>query len=135
MFHQLDEQTLVSGQISKADLEEARRLGVTLVVNNRADGEDPDQPSSVEMGRWVESANMAYTHVPIAKGIGPADVQAMVDAIDDAGDGKLLAYCRGGSRSVLVWALAKRQLGAGRAELERAAARAGFSLEPIAHLL
>ena len=135
MFRQLDDQTLVSGQLTKKDLEEARRLGVTLVVNNRGEAEEPDQPSSAEMGRWVESANMAYTHIPITKGIGPADVQAMVDAIDDAGDGRLLAFCRSGTRSVLVWALARRQMGADRAEVERAAAQAGFNLEAIAHLL
>ena len=135
MFQDLDEKTLISGQLSKADLDEARRLGVTLVVNNRADGEDPDQPTSAAMERAVEAAGMAYSHIPVIRGIGPADVEAMVDAIDDAGDGKLLAFCRYGTRSALLWALAKRQLGAEREEVERAAARAGISLEPIAHLL
>ena len=135
MFRQLDEQTLVCGQVSKADLAEAHRLGVTLVVNNRGDGEDPDQPTSADVERWVEAANLAYTHIPIIKGIGPADIQAMVDAIDDAADGKMLVFCRSGIRSVLLWALAKRQLGTDRAVVEEAADRAGFSLQPVQHLL
>ena len=135
MFRQLDEKTLVCGQVSKADLADAHRLGVTLVVNNRGDGEDAGQPSSAEVERWVEAANMAYTHIPLIKGIGPADIEAMVEAIDDAGDGKLLAFCRSGMRSVLLWALAKRQLGSSREEVEEAAEHAGFTLEPIQHLL
>ena len=135
MFRELDDKTLISAQVTKPDLEQARKLGVTLVVNNRGDGEDPGQPTSAEVERWVESANMAYSHIPVIKGIGPADVEAMVEAIDDAGDGRLLAYCRTGLRSAMLWALARRQLGTDRAEIERAAQRAGFSLQPIAHLL
>ena len=135
MFRQLDEQTMISGQVTKADLADAHRLGVTLVVNNRGDGEEPGQPTSADVERWVEAANLAYTHIPLIKGIGPADVEAMVEAMDDAGEGKLLAFCRSGIRSVLLWALAKRQLGSDRAEVEEAAERAGFSLQSIAHLL
>jgi uncharacterized protein (TIGR01244 family) len=67
--------------------------------------------------------------------MGPTDIEAMRDAMHEAGDGKLLAYCRSGNRSTLAWAIAKREDGARREELERCAEEAGFSLAPIQHLL
>ena len=134
-FRQLDEKTLVSGQLSAADVDEARRQGVTMIVNNRPDGEDPNQPTSAQIRAAAEAAGIAYRHVPIVRGMGPTDIEAMRDAMHEAADGKLLAYCRSGNRSTLAWALAKREDGAPRDELEACAEAAGFSLAPIQHLL
>ncbi|HVM37572.1 MAG TPA: sulfur transferase domain-containing protein, partial [Sphingomicrobium sp.] len=47
MLRQLDDKTLVSGQILPQQVAELRRHGVTLIVNNRPDGEDEGQPPSV----------------------------------------------------------------------------------------
>jgi uncharacterized protein (TIGR01244 family) len=44
MQRQLDERTLVNGQIRPADVPALKELGVTLIVNNRPDGEDAGQP-------------------------------------------------------------------------------------------
>ena len=135
MFKQLDHKTLVCGQISAADIAEARRLGVTMIINNRPDGEDAGQPTSAEIRAAAAEAGIAYRHVPIARGMGPTDVEAMRDAMREAGDGKILAYCRSGNRSTLAWAVAKREDGTSREELERCAEAAGFSLAPVQHLL
>jgi uncharacterized protein (TIGR01244 family) len=135
MFRQLDEKTLVGGQISAADMEELKRHGVTMIVNNRPDGEDPGQPTSREICLAAEAAGIAYRHVPIVRGMGPTDIEAMRDAMHEADEGKLLAYCRSGNRSTLAWAVAKREDGAKREELEACAEAAGFSLAPIQHLL
>jgi uncharacterized protein (TIGR01244 family) len=134
-FKRLDEQTLVAGQISVADLEEARRHGVTMIVNNRPDGEDPGQPTSAEIEAAAEAAGLDYRHIPIARGLGPAQIEEMISALSERGDGKMLAYCRSGMRSTLAWAVACREQGAGREELEEKAARAGFSLGAVDHLL
>jgi len=135
VFRQLDEKTLVSGQISIADMDEARRHGVTMIVNNRPDGEDAGQPTSAEICKAAEAAGIAYRHVPIVRGMGPTDIEAMRDAMHEAKGGKLLAYCRSGNRSTLAWAIARREDGARREELEACAEAAGFSLAPIQHLL
>ncbi len=135
MFRELDDRTIVSPQIAPAELEEARRLGVTMVVNNRPDGEELGQPNSAEMERAACAAGLDYRHIPIARGIGPADVDAMRAALHDAGVGKVLAFCKSGTRSTLAWAVARRQDGADRAELERCAEKAGYSLAPVSHLL
>jgi uncharacterized protein (TIGR01244 family) len=47
----------------------------------------------------------------------------------------MLAFCRSGARSTFAWALARREAGADREEVERCAQEAGVSLAPISHLL
>ena len=44
MHRQLDEKTLVGGQIAPDDVPALKELGVTMIVNNRPDGEDAGQP-------------------------------------------------------------------------------------------
>ena len=135
IIRQLDEKTFVDGEIGPGDLAEVKALGVTMVVNNRPDGEDADQPTSAEIEAAARAAGLDYRHVPIARGMGPSDVEAMREAIHAAGDGKLLAFCRSGNRSTLAWAIARNEDGTSRDELQRCAEGAGFSLDPVAHLL
>jgi uncharacterized protein (TIGR01244 family) len=135
MFRQLDAKTLVSGQIGPEHISEAKRLGVTVIVNNRPDNEDPGQPLSAELEQAAEAEGIDYRHVPIVRGIGPADVEAMRQAMHEAGQGKMLAFCRSGNRSTLAWAVACHEEGIPREELERCAEGAGFSLAPVRHLL
>lgn len=135
MYRQLDEKVMVNGQIAPGDVDQLRALGVTMVVNNRPDNEDPGQPSSAEIEQAVRAAGMEYRHVPIVRGMGPTDVEAMREAIHSVGDGKMFAFCRSGNRSTLAWAVARSEDGVPRDELERCADGAGFSLDPIAHLL
>ena len=59
----------------------------------------------------------------------------MQEALRETGDGKLLAFCRSGTRSAYAVALAHREEGASREEVERKLADAGFDSGPIAHLL
>ena len=135
MARQLDDKTLVDGQIVPADVAELQAMGVTMIINNRPDGEDEGQPTSDEIEAAAAAAGIDYRHVPIARGMGPSDVEAMRNAIHAAGEGKLFAYCRTGNRSTLAWAVAKSEDGVPREELERCAEGAGFTLGPIAHLL
>ena len=133
-IRKLDDRTSVGSQILPADVSKLRDAGVTMIVNNRPDGEEPGQPLSAEIEAAAEKAGIAYRFVPIQRGIGPADVEAMQEALN-ACDGKLLAFCRSGNRSALAWAVARREQGASVEELQQAAASAGVDLTPIAHLL
>jgi uncharacterized protein (TIGR01244 family) len=134
-FKPLDDKVMVAGQIEIADLAEARRQGITMIVNNRPDGEDAGQPTSAEIEAAADAAGIDYRHIPIARGMGPAQIEEMVSALTELGDGKMLAYCRSGMRSCLAWAVASREQGQSREELERKAYGAGFSLNSVDHLL
>ena len=135
MYRQLNDRTLVAGQIKPEDVPALKELGVTLIVNNRPDGEDIGQPQGDEIEAAALASGINYRHVPIARGLGPSDIEAMRDAMHSAGEGKVFAFCRSGNRSALAWAVAKSEDGVPREELNRMAGEAGFDLGPVAHLL
>jgi uncharacterized protein (TIGR01244 family) len=135
MQRQLDDRTLVSGQIRPEEVAELAEKGVTMLINNRPDGEEGDQPLAADIEAAAEAAGISYRHVPILRGIGPADVEAMQEALRAVEGGQVLAFCRSGNRSALTWALAMRAEGLAREEIERRVTNAGFNVAPIAHLL
>ena len=134
MARQLDNKVLVSGQIHPDEVAALVGEGITMLVNNRPDGEEPGQPLGVEIEEAARAAGLDYRSIPIIRGIGPADAEAMQEAIKSAG-GKLLAFCRTGTRSSLAWALAKNDEGMPREEIEERLRSAGVDPTPIAHLL
>jgi uncharacterized protein (TIGR01244 family) len=134
MSRQLDEKVLVSGQIRPEDVAALVGEGVTMLVNNRPDGEEPDQPLGMDIEEAARAAGLEYRAIPINRGIGPADAQAMQDAIK-AAKGKVFAFCRTGTRSSLAWALAKNDEGMSREDIERHLSDVGVDPTPIAHLL
>lgn len=134
MIRTLDDKTMVSGQIRPDEVAQLKQLGVSMIVCNRPDGEEPGQPTAAAVEDAAQAAGLEFRNVPIVRGIGPSDAESMEEALDAAA-GKVLAYCRSGNRSALTWAVARRRQGASIDELEEAAARAGIDLTPVAHLL
>ena len=135
MLRQLDDKVMVSGQIAPHEVAGLADQGITVLVNNRPDGEEPGQPLAGDIEEAAAAAGIGYRFVPIIRGIGPADVESMQEALCEAEGGKLLAFCRSGTRSALAIALAKREEGASAEEVQRALTEAGFDPGPIAHLL
>ena len=129
-FHALDDDTLVSGQIRAEDVAGAAAAGVTLIVNNRPDGEETGQPRGAEIAAAAEAAGLAYRHIPVQGGVSAAQVEAMAEAFDQAG-GKVLIFCRSGTRSTYLWALARARRGADGEILVGQAAAAGHDIGPI----
>ncbi len=54
-----------SPQISLADIEEAARIGVTLIINNRPDGEEPGQIAGAEIEAAARAAGLDYVAFPV----------------------------------------------------------------------
>lgn len=135
MIRELDDQVMVSGQLAPHEVAGLAQRGVTVLVNNRPDGEEEGQPLAAEIEAAADAAGLGYHFVPIIRGIGPADVEAMQQALRAAEGGKLLAFCRSGTRSALTVALARREAGTPAEEVEACLVRAGFDPGPIAHLL
>lgn len=135
MIRQLDERTLVSSQIAPNDVAALAEQGVTVLINNRPDGEEAGQPLASEIEEAAFKAGIDYRFVPIIRGIGPADVEEMQKGLRAAEGGKLLAFCRSGTRSALTLAVAQREEGAPSHEIQQRLIDAGFDPGPIAHLL
>ena len=136
MFRKLTDRVYASPQIGIAEVAEAKALGVALIVNNRPDGESDDQTPGGEIEAAALAAGIAYVAIPVTHaGFSEPQVVAMRQALARAGDAPVLAYCRSGTRSTLLWALAEASAGADPASLANAAAGAGYDLAPVASLL
>lgn len=120
----------VAGQVQVEDIAEAAALGVSLVINNRPDGEDPGQPTSVEIETAVRARGLDYLSIPITGFPGPDQVQEVAKALSDGRS--TLLYCRSGMRSAAAWALAVSAAGTLEPDVIRAAAaRAGYNLSQL----
>jgi uncharacterized protein (TIGR01244 family) len=100
-----------------------------LLINNRPDGEAPDQPPAAAIEAAARGAGLAYAWIPVSGPPGAAQAAAMRRALDEA-EGPALAFCRSGTRSIVAWALAEALDGRPVEELEALGARAGYDLGP-----
>lgn len=130
-FRKLSDSMFASPQIGLDDLERARSEGVTLIVNNRPDGEAPEEPQGAEIESAAKAAGIDYLAIPVTHaGFSLDQVERMNEAISQA-DGNVLAYCRSGTRSTLLWAMAQAKLGMDPETIAAAAAGAGYDISPV----
>ena len=106
----------------------------SLLINNRPDGEAPDQPAGAEVEAAAREAGMAYVHIPIVGPPGVEETAAMRRATAEAA-GPVLAFCRSGTRSILAWGLTETGGGRPADEVEALAARAGYQIGPMLRAL
>jgi uncharacterized protein (TIGR01244 family) len=135
IFRTLTPTLFASPQITLADVADAKARGVTLIINNRPEDESADQTPGDEIEAAARAAGIDYITIPVTHaGFSQWQVDAMAKALDSA-DGKVLAYCRSGTRSTLLWALARSSQGEHPAVLAEKAADAGYDLTPIAAMM
>jgi len=135
MFAKLSEQVWASPQIDEETVALAALQGVRLIVINRPEDESHDQTPGPIIEAAARAAGLGYVAIPVTHaGFSEHQVTAMAEALGSA-EGKVLAYCRSGTRSTLLWALAQASSGAEPADLARQAAAAGYDVSPIAPLL
>lgn len=130
-FRQLSTQVWASPQIDLDDVANAAAAGFALVVNNRPEGESADQTGGPAIEASVRAAGMDYCAIPITPGgFTREQVEAMAGALARAG-GPVLAYCRSGTRSTLLWSLARAAAGEDPDAIAKAALAAGYDISPV----
>ena len=135
MFRRLDDQVSVAPQIAAADVAVAAGLGVRLIVNNRPDNEEPGQPDGANIEAAAHAAGIEYLAIPVGHdGFRRDQLDAMNAALDGA-EGEVLAYCRSGTRSTYLWALARARRGADPDVLSEQAGAAGYDLSAVRPML
>ncbi|MEN9288936.1 MAG: hypothetical protein RL317_559 [Pseudomonadota bacterium] len=135
MFRSLTSDIFVSPQIGVDAVAEAKDLGVALIINNRPEGESEDQISGADIEAAARAAGLDYVAIPIThSGFSEPQVNAMAEALAVA-KGKVLAYCRSGTRSTLLWALAESAQGGDPDALTNMAAKAGYDVSPVRPLM
>lgn len=127
----LDPYTSVAHQLVDADFAEAAARGYRSVVNNRPDGEVPDQLPDAQAAEAASRLGLEYRYLPVThhnvtdEGV----VDAFAQMMDDL-PAPILFYCRTGTRCTVLWTqVAARRLGVDRA-LEVAAC-AGYDMEVL----
>jgi uncharacterized protein (TIGR01244 family) len=127
----INEHVSVSPQISPDDVAAIKAAGFVAIVNNRPDGESPDQPPSAVIEQAAHDAGLAYHHIPLGReGVTPQMVEETKSVLEGSA-GPVFCYCRSGTRSTTLWALSQ----AGKqpaAEIISAAANAGYDMSHLA---
>ncbi|MBH1992823.1 MAG: TIGR01244 family phosphatase [Sphingomonadaceae bacterium] len=136
MFRKLTDRIFVAPQITVDQVAEAKAQGVTMIVNNRPDDEEAGQVNGAEIEAAAKAAGIAYVAVPVAHGgFAPWQLDGMATALEQAGEGKILAYCRSGTRSTLLWALTRARAGDNGDVLAAQAAAAGYDIAPVRQIM
>ena len=95
----------VAGQLDANDFSEIARLGFGTVINNRPDGEEDGQLHSDAAASLAWRSGLAYHYIPSGKLDLFSDpvVDAAEAVIAGSASGKVLAYCKSGTRSAIIW--------------------------------
>ena len=127
----INDHVSVSGQIRPEDVAALKAAGFVAIVNNRPDGESPDQPAGAEVEAAAQQAGLAYHFIPLGReGVSPEMVE-QTKAVLEGSDGPVFCYCRSGTRSTTLWALSQ----AGQrdaSEIIAQAADAGYDMSHLA---
>lgn len=130
-IRRIDDRISVSPQITADDVATLKAQGFTTIVNNRPDGEEAGQPDGDTIAEAAAAAGLAYHAIPITHaGFSHPQLDAMASILAET-DGAILAYCRSGTRSCNLWALASAKGGRESAELVAAGGAAGYDLSGI----
>jgi len=93
----------VCSQPQTSDIEDIAAAGYAAVICNRPDDEDPDQPRARAVAAACEEAGIGFHHIPVS-GTPLADAAVQEQSrIVESSPGPVLAYCRTGQRSKMLW--------------------------------
>lgn len=127
----INDHVSVSGQIRPEDVAALKAAGFVAIVNNRPDGESPDQPDGAEIAAAAAAAGLAYHAIPLGReGVTP-EMVAQTKAVLEGSTGPVFCYCRSGTRSTTLWALSQ----AGEIDASQIisqAAEAGYDMSHLA---
>lgn len=134
-FRTLSADYSVAPQISIEDVAEAKAAGFAMIVNNRPDGEEPEAPQGDAIANAAAAEGLAYAAIPVGHaGFSHPQLDAL-DAVLGGATGPVLAYCRSGTRSTHLWALARARAGDDVDAICEAAANAGYDLGGLRPML
>ena len=130
-IRRIDDRVSVAPQILPEEVSDIAALGFVTIVNNRPDDEEGGQPGGDEIRAAAEAAGLGYVAIPVTPGgLSQQQVTEMAAALAEA-NGPVLAYCRSGTRSCNLWALASASVGGDPDTLVSKGAGAGYDLSGL----
>ena len=127
----INDHVSVSPQISPEDVKAIKAQGFVAIINNRPDGESPDQPDSAAIEAAAHEAGLSYHFIPLGREGVSSDMIEKTKEVLEGSTGPVFCFCRSGTRSTTLWALSQ----AGKApanEIISAAAHAGYDMSHLA---
>jgi uncharacterized protein (TIGR01244 family) len=101
---QLGADLAVAAQLSLSDVETAASMGFKTIINNRPDGEDPNQPAHADIEAKAKALGLTIHHLPLASGQAPHEaLLRQTKAVIEAAEKPVLAFCRSGTRSTNIY--------------------------------
>lgn len=124
----------VAPQLTTDDVAAVAAEGFKSIICNRPDGESYDQTAYADIEAAAKAAGLPVRNIPITPGrMTPAEVDAFRAALSELPK-PILAYCRTGTRSTMLWSLS--QAGQRPAEeILSIAAAAGYDVSGLAGAL
>jgi uncharacterized protein (TIGR01244 family) len=135
-FRPITDTISVAPQINADDIVHAAKDGIKLIINNRPDGEEFGQPTNAELMEIATQNELEWAYIPVAGGeLTVEAIEQLAYALDGT-EGKVLAYCRSGTRSCTLWGLAQAYTGSmATDDIIKHAATAGYDISNFAPTL
>ncbi|MER5170164.1 TIGR01244 family sulfur transferase [Thioclava sp. GXIMD2076] len=124
----------VAPQIMPEDVALLAEQGFKTLIINRPDEENPPELSHEVFAKAAEENGMVAHYLPFYPGDMTPELVGAFEGCLDVAEKPCFAYCRSGTRSSHLWAMAQ----AGKmdvAEIIAAAEKAGYDHRPMAGLL
>jgi uncharacterized protein (TIGR01244 family) len=120
-----------TGALTRDNIEALAAAGTKVIINNRPDGEDAGQLPADEARALCVQHGIAYHHIPFVGGtLAAADIDAFAAALKGAA-GPVVAHCRSGTRSTMIWALTRMREGADPVALVELGQRNGVDITAL----
>ena len=117
-------------QITLDDVAAIKAAGFGFIVNNRPDGESADQTAGDDIEAAALEAGLGYCAIPIDQSGFTVEQVAALSALM-VSPRPILAYCRSGTRSTNLWALASASRGVNIEEIIDVALGAGYDVRAL----
>ncbi|MFP8967360.1 TIGR01244 family sulfur transferase [Pokkaliibacter sp. CJK22405] len=124
---QLTSALSVTPQLQEADIRDVAAQGFRTLICNRPAKESDDQPDMPSLENACQAAGLQWAYLPVISGqITDQDIQDFGTLLENLPK-PILAFCRTGTRSTILWAMNEARAGRVQSALDTASA-AGYDL-------
>jgi uncharacterized protein (TIGR01244 family) len=120
-----------AGALTADNIEALAAAGVKTIVNNRPDNEDPGQLPAEDARALCAAHGIAYHHIAFVNATLTRDHIDAFEKVLMSGSHPMVAHCRSGTRSTMIWALTRVRQGDDATALVALGARNGVDISAL----
>lgn len=124
----------VSPQISVDDVQTIKTAGFKSIICNRPNGEGADQPTFSEIEAKAQELGLRCIYQPVTSGKVTTDDALKFEESLQTLERPIFAYCRTGTRSITLWAMATSKTSTDE-EILTLSQKAGYDLSGVVRRL